>query len=315
VIYYHRDVVGSTAAITGAGGTLIEERTHYPFGAVRAVRRVGDPLGGADHDFTGKERDAESGLIAMGARSCLDLAGIFLSPDPKYAAVAGLAAGSPADEAAFAAFLANPQLGNLYAYAARNPLKFVDPSGLDVVFSKALKDSPVFQEALDLFKSTKEGQRLLARLEKSSAKVTVSAGRVFSQQPKTRGREVLGQATIEYNTRVTLNLHLHKKMFASKDLMILELADTIHHELRHAEGNVNTRDLAQARRILGALDDAAATMKLPRQPLDPRLRMGREVHKGLDTNLDDPYNSEFRRQAEAEQAKRNDEDHVEVIDD
>ena len=64
--------------------------------------------------FTGKERDAETGYSYFGARYYdSDLSGLFLSVDPmadKYPSI------SP------------------YAYCAWNPLKLVDPDGMDTVF-------------------------------------------------------------------------------------------------------------------------------------------------------------------------------------
>jgi RHS repeat-associated protein len=66
--------------------------------------------------FTGKERDTESGNDYFGARYYATSMGRFLSPDP-----------SVLDNAD----LTNPQSLNLYAYALNNPLKYVDPTGLD----------------------------------------------------------------------------------------------------------------------------------------------------------------------------------------
>jgi RHS repeat-associated protein len=304
-LFYHLDHLGSPAATTDGEGKLVEERAHYPYGALRSRYRppgaAGAEPGSGRWDFTGKERDGESGLVDMGVRAYLDLAGVFLSPDPRFADAAALAEGGPADEASFAAYLANPQMGNLYAHGTRNPLKYVDPSGLEVVLSKVLRDSPVFQEAYDLFKSTKEGQRLLGRIEKSGAKVTMRAGRVFGTDPRTgKHGELLGQAHL--NTRkvdagVSINLLHHKAIRADRDALILELADTIHHELRHVEGNINLKEFRQMRGILRAVGDAAASMGLDRHPVSPTLRMGDEVHRGLDVNQDDPYNQTFKQEA------------------
>jgi RHS repeat-associated protein len=62
--------------------------------------------------FTGKERDAESGLDYFGVRYYASSMGRFMSPDSSgYSG------------------LTNPQSWNLYAYTLNNPLKFVDPTG------------------------------------------------------------------------------------------------------------------------------------------------------------------------------------------
>jgi RHS repeat-associated protein len=62
--------------------------------------------------FTGKERDAETGLDYFGARYYSGAQGRFTSPD----------------SSSFAS-LRFPQAWNLYAYVLNNPLKFNDPSG------------------------------------------------------------------------------------------------------------------------------------------------------------------------------------------
>jgi RHS repeat-associated protein len=72
-----------------------------------------DRIGSRD---TGKERDSESGLDYFGARYFGSALGRFTSPDPLMAS----------------AHASNPQSWNRYAYALNNPLRFVDPDGMDV---------------------------------------------------------------------------------------------------------------------------------------------------------------------------------------
>jgi RHS repeat-associated protein len=64
--------------------------------------------------FTGKERDAETGLDYFGARYFSGAQGRYTSPDP----IAGL--------------LANPQSLNKYAYVINNPLIATDPTGMKI---------------------------------------------------------------------------------------------------------------------------------------------------------------------------------------
>lgn len=66
--------------------------------------------------FTGKERDAESGLDNFGPRYFASTMGRFMSPDPLFI--------SPER-------LFDPQLLNLYSYVRNNPLSLTDPTGLD----------------------------------------------------------------------------------------------------------------------------------------------------------------------------------------
>ena len=66
------------------------------------------------YKFTGKERDAETGLDYFGARYLSSAQGRFTSPDPVMSAPERLR---------------DPQQFNRYAYARNNPLRFLDPTG------------------------------------------------------------------------------------------------------------------------------------------------------------------------------------------
>jgi RHS repeat-associated protein len=79
-----------------------------------------------EHLFTGKERDAESGNDYFGARYYASSMGRFMSPDPS-----ALDYADPT----------NPQSLNLYAYAMNNPLIYLDPTGLECVWSDGSYDS------------------------------------------------------------------------------------------------------------------------------------------------------------------------------
>jgi RHS repeat-associated protein len=63
--------------------------------------------------FTGKERDAETGLDYFGARYLSGVQGRFVSADAPFA-----------DQ-----HVGEPQSWNLYSYVRNKPLKFVDPTG------------------------------------------------------------------------------------------------------------------------------------------------------------------------------------------
>jgi RHS repeat-associated protein len=64
--------------------------------------------------YTGKERDAESGLDYFGARYMSSSMGRFMSPDPLVFQ---------------ATMLYDPQSFNLYSYVRNNPLLLTDPTG------------------------------------------------------------------------------------------------------------------------------------------------------------------------------------------
>jgi RHS repeat-associated protein len=100
-LYFLQDHVGSTAAMTGANGSVVEREQYEPFGATAGsvVTRYG---------FTGRERDAEAGLMYYRARWYDPQQARFISEDP----------------AGFQGCL------NKYAYANNNPVSGTDPTGL-----------------------------------------------------------------------------------------------------------------------------------------------------------------------------------------
>ena len=108
VFYYDTDAIGSVRAVTDASGTV----SYYdftPFGEPWSV-----PSTPGTRQFTGRERDANTGLDYFGARYYASQAGRFTTVDP----------GLQVEQA-----LVNPQQWNRYTYALNNPLKFTDPDG------------------------------------------------------------------------------------------------------------------------------------------------------------------------------------------
>jgi len=73
--------------------------------------------------FTGKERDAETGLDYFGARYMSGAQGRFTGPDPHNIIM------ESSGEEEFSIFLSDPQNWNRYAYVANNPASMTDPDG------------------------------------------------------------------------------------------------------------------------------------------------------------------------------------------
>jgi RHS repeat-associated protein len=119
--YLTVDHLGSVRAMTEQDQTVVARRDYLPFG-----EEIPEPLGGRtsvwgaeaglSQKFTGKERDAETGLDYFGARYMSAAQGRFVTPDPLMAS----------------ARASDPQTWNRYAYALNNPLRYVDPDGLEV---------------------------------------------------------------------------------------------------------------------------------------------------------------------------------------
>ncbi|MFN9297272.1 MAG: RHS repeat-associated core domain-containing protein, partial [Acidobacteriota bacterium] len=119
------DHLGSTRVVWGTDGQIKKLYDYAPYGEeVGANYRGGDeryptlvyPRAGGQAVsimFTGKERDAETGLDYFEARYFSGAQGRFTSPDEP------LLDQSPYD----------PQSWNLYAYVRNNPLRYTDPTG------------------------------------------------------------------------------------------------------------------------------------------------------------------------------------------
>jgi len=107
--------------VTDGSGNVISRHDYLPFGEEITGGYAGrtSALGfaaseGVPQRFTGKERDSESGLDYFGARYYGSALGRFSSPDP------------------IGGHYTDPQTLNKYAYVRNNPLRYVDPDGLDL---------------------------------------------------------------------------------------------------------------------------------------------------------------------------------------
>ena len=238
--WYLSDHLGSTNLLLDAQGAVLREQVYYPYGPLR-YRLNGGPV---DYGYAGKELD-HSGLHYFGGRYYDANTGHFISVDP----VVQEYGGNPQQNAALLNYLTHPQMANGYSYAAGNPLKYIDPDGREIVISKALRQTPGFMKAWKLFKSTHEGQRLIASLEKSGWTVHLRAnlggrdGKVgYGLQPGERSYNFAGNASVtQYKNlgateaAVLINIKEHTNQFRAKDQLITELGNTIHRELRQSE--------------------------------------------------------------------------------
>ena len=139
--FYTADHLGSTRLITSATGGVLHRYDYLPFGeglgagvngrSTMYSAYNGGAFPGADDGesakFTGKERDAETGLDYFGARYFSGAQGRFTSPDEPLA-----------DQGA-----GDPQSWNLYGYVRNNPLRNVDPDGQDCITTSNQTDASV----------------------------------------------------------------------------------------------------------------------------------------------------------------------------
>ena len=99
--YFTYDGLGSTADLTNGSGTVTGTYSYDVFGAVRAQTGGGENV----WQFTGEQRDADSGTYFLRARYYDPATGRFLGRDPL-------------------------NIGNRYSYVGNNPTNRIDPYGL-----------------------------------------------------------------------------------------------------------------------------------------------------------------------------------------
>ncbi|MFL6286024.1 MAG: RHS repeat domain-containing protein [Pyrinomonadaceae bacterium] len=121
--YLTQDTLGSTRAVTGQSGEVKSRHDYLPFGEEIGGLTVANSgrenfasynYGTVRQKFTSYERDNETNLDYAQARYYTNTQGRFTSPDPL------LTSGKAGD----------PQSWNRFSYAANNPLKYIDPTGL-----------------------------------------------------------------------------------------------------------------------------------------------------------------------------------------
>ena len=133
--YMFTDMLGSVRTITDQGKNIVENYDYLPFGRMLGSgvngRGTGFPTSPdinydsrSPQKFTGKERDAETGLDFFQARYYSGAQGRFLSVDPEN----------------YGARIGNPQSWNAYAYVSNNPLNYIDPTGMDRIDPQTLID-------------------------------------------------------------------------------------------------------------------------------------------------------------------------------
>ena len=115
IVHHHfGDHLGS-AAVVFTQGAYDEDLVYYPYGGLAPGNQE---INSQAYKFTGKERDAESGLDEFGARYYSSKIGRFMIPDW---------AEKPTD-VPYAEF-GDPQSLNLYGYVRNNPLSHADTDG------------------------------------------------------------------------------------------------------------------------------------------------------------------------------------------
>lgn len=112
--FYLTDNLHSTSALVDQSGALVEKTAYYPYGDIRSGGTASKYL------FTGKEKDAATGLSYYDARYYNSTIRHFTQPDTLFPNIY------------------DPQQLNRYSYARNNPLTYTDPSGHEAIAASTL---------------------------------------------------------------------------------------------------------------------------------------------------------------------------------
>jgi RHS repeat-associated protein len=139
VHYQLADWLGTRRAQVSPAGAIEETCQSLPFGdQLNCVQTsLATANDATEHHFTGKERDAESGLDYFGARYYGSNMGRWMSPD-----------WSAKEDPVPYAKLDNPQSLNLYGYVLNNPLSQKDDDGHEIIYADGLKNSQLVRDSV-----------------------------------------------------------------------------------------------------------------------------------------------------------------------
>ena len=130
--YYHSDHLGSATMISDWEGKEYQRIEYTPYGETWVEKTNNSGSEFLPYRFTGKEVDQETGLYYYGARYLDPKYSMWISTDPALGEyIPEIGKGNSKNSANLPGMggVYNHINGNLYAYAANNPIKYTDPDG------------------------------------------------------------------------------------------------------------------------------------------------------------------------------------------
>lgn len=132
--FYHADGLGSITEITNQTGSVVQAYTYSSFGKIESQL---DPNFIQPYTFTAREFDPETGLLHLRNRYYDPFTGIFVTQDPlNFASVQLPPQTQPIPlsqvDVPLKALLRNLVYQHTYVYAGNNPIRYSDPSGLEI---------------------------------------------------------------------------------------------------------------------------------------------------------------------------------------
>ncbi len=175
--------------------------------------------------FTGKERNAETGLDYFLARYYSAGQGRFTSPDEFQGGIVdpftGQQVGAPGPLPY--ADITDPQTLNKYAYVRNNPLRYVDPDGHCHFCIGALVGGVVgggYEFAKQLYTAYKSGQPLQLDGQKILAKA--ANGAIFGGTVAATGGLSLAGTSLAYTTASTVGGAVERSIDGDSDTVVLD---------------------------------------------------------------------------------------------
>ena len=134
--YYHPDHLGSVSVVSNHRGEPYERVEYLPFGEIW-IEETDPATGYIPFRFTAKELDEETGLYYYGARYYEPATSRWMSPDP-----AGFGLINPmGSDGELRANYSVIEALNWYSYVSNNPVKYVDPTGAELMKPVVVRQS------------------------------------------------------------------------------------------------------------------------------------------------------------------------------
>ncbi len=179
--YYLKDHLGSIRMTVNKNGKVVSYNDYYPYGSIMPMRSMNMAMADERYKFIGKEQDAETGYGYFDNRYYCSLTGMFGRPDELSEL--------------------NP-FQSPYVYALNNPVRFLDPSGLDA------KDDSNYAQANNSY--------LVDGVTVTSTKLNNGSNSTNSTGDGCNDNSVVYKRTIDISTRSFEKIEVYSKEEAHK---------------------------------------------------------------------------------------------------